>query len=130
MTKIEHIQYWLDVAVHDLDTAESLFQSEKYDWCLFLGHLVLEKMLKALYVKTNTDNFPPKIHNLLRLAELSSLTVTTEQQEFFDDVNEFNLTARYSDYKEAFYKRCTRAYTEPYFIGIKENYAWLTSLIT
>lgn len=129
MMKAEHIQYWLDSAAHDLDTAESLFQAGKYDWCLFLGHLVLEKMLKALYVKINVDNFPPKIHNLLRLAEISALALTSEQQEFFDDVNEFNLAARYSDYKEAFYQRCTREYTEPYFTGIKENYAWLTSLI-
>lgn len=129
MTKAEHIQYWLDGAAHDLDAAESLFQSEKYDWCLFIGHLVLEKMLKALYVKTNAENIPPKIHNLLRLAELSALTLTVAQQEFFDDVNEFNIAARYSDYKEAFYTRCTREYTGPYFTGIKENYAWLTSLI-
>lgn len=47
MTKEEHITYWLERAAHDLETAESLFQSEKYDWCLFLAHLVLEKSLKA-----------------------------------------------------------------------------------
>lgn len=129
MTKEEHIAYWLESAAHDLDAAESLFQSEKYDWSLFIGHLVLEKMLKALYVKTNTDDVPPKIHNLLRLAELSTLTLTAEQQEFFDDVNQFNIATRYSDYKEAFYKCCTREYTELYFIRIKEDYAWLKSLI-
>jgi HEPN domain-containing protein len=43
----EHIKYWLNSADHDLDTAESLFSTGKYDWCLFLGHLVLEKGLKA-----------------------------------------------------------------------------------
>lgn len=130
MTKEEHVKYWLDGAAHDLDAAESLFQSEKYDWCLFIGHLVLEKTLKALYVKTNEANIPPKIHNLLRLAELSNLTLTVEQQEFFDDVNEFNIAARYSDEKEAFYKRCTLEYTTPYFTRVKEVHTWLASQIT
>ena len=72
--KIEdHINHWLKNAEHDLDTAESLFQNEKYDWCLFLGHLVLEKALKALYVKTNENKLPPKTHNLLKLAEKTTI---------------------------------------------------------
>ncbi|MBW1738486.1 MAG: HEPN domain-containing protein [Deltaproteobacteria bacterium] len=41
----EHIKYWLNSADHDLETAESLLAAEKFDWCLFLGHLVLEKAL-------------------------------------------------------------------------------------
>ena len=49
--KLRQIEYWVDSAVHDLDVAETLFKSGKYDWCLFIAHLVLEKMLKALYVK-------------------------------------------------------------------------------
>ena len=41
----EHIHYWLASAAHDLATAETLFQYKHYDWCLFLGHLTIEKML-------------------------------------------------------------------------------------
>ncbi|MCI5192877.1 MAG: HEPN domain-containing protein [Candidatus Electrothrix sp. AU1_5] len=37
MTKKEHIKYWLESAGHDLETAESMFQSGKYDWCLSYG---------------------------------------------------------------------------------------------
>jgi HEPN domain-containing protein len=32
----EHIEFWREGAEHDLETAESLFAAEKYDWCLFL----------------------------------------------------------------------------------------------
>ena len=130
MTTDEHIAYWLESTVHDLETAESLFQSEKYDWCLFLGHLVLEKVLKAIYVNTNENKVPPRIHNLVRLAELSSLTLTQEQRMFLDEVNDFNLEVRYPDYRQEFYKRCTRDYAEPYFTQIKEYYEWLKSQIT
>ena len=43
----EHIEYWLKSAGHDLESAETLFEQKRYDWCLFLGHLVIENMLKA-----------------------------------------------------------------------------------
>ena len=129
MTKEEHITYWLESAEHDLDTAESLFQSKKYDWCLFLAHLVLEKSLKAMYAAANENTVPPRIHNLVRLAELSSLGVSEEQRIFLDEVNDFNLEVRYPDYRQEFYKRCTREYAEPYFDRIKEFYEWLKSQI-
>ncbi len=45
------MNYWVNSANHDLDVSEALFQSGKYDWCLFIAHLVLEKILKAVYVK-------------------------------------------------------------------------------
>ena len=51
MKKEEHIGYWLKSAEHDLEVAETLFQNKKYDWCLFIAHLVLEKILKAYFVK-------------------------------------------------------------------------------
>ncbi|MCD4720419.1 MAG: HEPN domain-containing protein [Desulfobacula sp.] len=34
-----------------MDAAQTLFQNEKYDWCLFLAYLVLEKHLKLFMFK-------------------------------------------------------------------------------
>jgi len=47
----EHIEYWLKSASHDMEVAKTLFLNQKYDWCLFIGHLVIEKTLKAFYVR-------------------------------------------------------------------------------
>lgn len=82
MTKEEHTKFWLGGAAHDLEAAESLFESQKYDWCLFLAHLVLEKTLKAYFVLQN-DSVPPKTHNLVKLAEQSCIQLTEEQRLFF-----------------------------------------------
>lgn len=82
-----------------------------------------------MYVATNENSVPPRIHNLVRLAELSSLGVSQEQKIFLDEVNDFNLEVRYPDYRHEFYIRCTREYTEPYFDRIKEFYEWLKSQI-
>jgi HEPN domain-containing protein len=39
----EHIAYWIESADNDLSTAESNFETKHYDWCLFIGNLVLEE---------------------------------------------------------------------------------------
>jgi HEPN domain-containing protein len=124
----QQIDYWLKSASHDLDTAETLFANKKYDWCLFIGHLVLEKTLKALWVKT-LQNIPPRTHNLLMLAEESDLEISDEQRQFLVNVTGFNLEARYPGEKLDFYHTCTREFTEKNFQEIKAFYQWLVKLI-
>jgi len=130
MTTEQHINYWLESAEHDLDTAQTLFDSGKYDWCLFISHLVLEKLLKAIFVKNNENKIPPKIHNLVRLAQAAKADLDEEQLLFLNEVNDFNLEVRYPEYKNEFYKICTKDFTKGYFIKIKEFYKWQKSLLT
>ena len=127
MTIEEHIKYWLDSAKNDLESAEILFKSKKNDWCLFLGHLVLEKTIKAIFVRDNDNRIPPKIHNLVRLADKTLLTLSEEQRLLLDEVNDFNIETRYPDYKNSFHDKCSDEFTGNYFTKIKELYKWLTS---
>jgi len=128
MDKKEHTEYWLNSAEHDLDVAETLFQNEKHDWCLFIGHLVIEKILKAFYVR-DTGESPPWIHNLLSLSENTNLSLSDEQKQLLAKINNFNVEARYPDQKYSFYKVCTQEFTKEYFSKIKELYQWLLSQI-
>lgn len=125
----EHIGYWLESADHDWETAKSLFRSEKYDWCLFIGHLVLEKILKAIYVQVHDNHLPPKVHNLVKLARLSKLDLSMEQEILLDEINDFNLEVRYPQYKSEFYKKCTREFSANYYQNISEMMIWLKSRI-
>jgi len=127
MDKQNHIKYWLNSAEHDLDAAESLYSAEKYDWCLFLGHLVLEKALKAVYVMEHDSELPPKTHNLVRLIHHTSLPANEEMVFWLDQVNDFHLEARYPDYKREFYKNCTREFAGNHFRSIKETFLWIKS---
>ena len=124
----EQIQYWVECAERDLPVAEHLFQKGDYAWCLFIGHLVLEKLIKAFYVRDNHD-IPPKTHNLVQLVEATSLDLSTEQKEFLFLANKFNLEARYPDQKFSFYKQCDKEYTRDKLRKIKEMYQWLISRI-
>ena len=129
MNITEHLKFWLDSAEHDWDTAKSLFLTGKYDWCLFVAHLVLEKTLKALYIQDNCNQLPPKTHNLVKLARQTEIELSEEQEIFLDEVNDFNLEARYPQYKNEFYKKCTKEFAENYFYNIDEMMKWLQSQI-
>lgn len=65
MEKQDFIEYWVKSSEHDLKVSESLFITRHFDYCLFLAHLSLEKLLKACWVKNNIENNPPKTHNLV-----------------------------------------------------------------
>ena len=59
-----------------------LFENKKNTWCLFLGHLVIEKMLKGLYARNNPENpIAPRIHNLILLSQKANLDVPNEIRE-------------------------------------------------
>ena len=120
----EHIDYWKKSALHDFETAESLYNSKKYDWCLYLGHLVLEKTLKALYVKSKGQH-PPKTHMLHILAIEAEIEIDNDTLDLLKKINEFNIETRYPDYKFNFYKLCTKEFSELYFNKIEDLYKWL-----
>lgn len=119
----------MDSAEYDLLVAETLFQNGHYLWCLFIGHLTLEKALKAFFIKDNQKT-PPKTHNLVMLSKSTHLTLTNEQEQFLDKINDFNIEARYPDIKLQFYKICTKEFTAENFTKIKEFYKWLKLQMT
>ncbi|MBN1185849.1 MAG: HEPN domain-containing protein [Bacteroidales bacterium] len=95
------IKYWILSSDEDFDTMMIMYDSGRYHWALFLGHLMIEKLLKACYIKFNND-YPPYIHNLLRLAELSGIKLEDDQKLFLATVTAFNLNSRYDDYEMSF----------------------------
>ncbi|NQV18923.1 MAG: HEPN domain-containing protein [Armatimonadetes bacterium] len=124
MTKEELISFWIEGSDRDFESMLHMFGSKDYHWALYVGHLVIEKLLKAYYIK-KIDSQHPFIHNLLRLAEKSNLDITEEQKKFLVRVTTFNLRAKYQDYKNNFYKLCTKEFTEKWINEIKEFRQWI-----
>ena len=124
MTKNEIIEYWINSSDKDFLAMKHLFESQDYSWALFIGHLVIEKLIKAYYVKSVADN-PPRHHNLLYLAEKTNLIISEKQKDDLQLITTFNLNARYPDYKQDFYKKCTKEYTSDNIEKIRELRSWL-----
>ncbi len=105
-----------------------LFKSKSYNWALFVGHISVEKLLKALYVKLH-EKHAPIIHNLYRLAELCEIELTDEYSDWLDTITSFNINARYDDYRKEFYNLCTPEYTELWIGRIKELFKWIKMML-
>jgi HEPN domain-containing protein len=118
------IQYWLDGAEYDLSTATAMLEKEKYPYALFMGHLALEKLLKALVVKTS-GNHAPYTHSLPLLAEKTKLKIPKKIIKALARFMEFHLEARYPDDQNKFYQKCTKAFTTRNLKNITEVYIWL-----
>ena len=55
------IQFWIDSSDEDYETMITLYESKRFSWSMFLGHLMIEKLLKALYSSLHND-YPPYIY--------------------------------------------------------------------
>lgn len=128
LNKDKLISYWLDGSDDDFETMIAMFDSKRYNWSLFIGHLMIEKLLKAYYVKVKSD-YPPFIHNLLRLAEKANLELTNHQKEQLLTITAFNINARYDDYKMSFKNLCTPEFTAKWINRLKEIRRWIKALI-
>lgn len=122
--KDKTVSYWLGGAKYDLGVAGALFKVRKYPYALFMGHLALEKLLKAFVVKY-TKKHAPFSHSLPYLAEASGETIPEGMRLKLREFMEFHFEARYPDGNQVFYKKCTKAYTQAKLREIKEVFRWL-----
>jgi len=126
MNNVDLMKYWVESSDSDFETMEVLYKNKKNTWCLFLGHLVIEKLLKAIYAKNNPENpISPKIHNLILLSQKAKIEVPQEIRKRIQVINTFNISARYDDYKKSFSQKCTNEYTTEQIENIKEVRKWL-----
>jgi HEPN domain-containing protein len=128
MTRDEQIAYWVEESERDKTVMHSLIENRHYTWALFVGHLVLEKLLKALYVK-NVGLQVPQVHNLLKIARACGLQMSDEQEEFFLEVTTYNIKTRYPDYKKSFQRKADEEFTLDRIARIEEMQKWLRKII-
>jgi HEPN domain-containing protein len=124
----KHVEYWLTQSDSDLLAAESMLEKGHYTWSLFIGHLVLEKILKAIYVREH-QKMAPRIHDLVKLAKSTSMNLSDEQLVFLSEVSDFNMEGRYPDEKNQFTVKCNKEFATNYLRRIKEMRSWLKKQI-
>ena len=111
MTQEKAVKIWVDGSVDALDTCDTLFRNKKYHHSLFFLHLALEKIMKALYI-SKFDTSPPYIHDLKQIAKITIIKVDKVELSQLKEISEFNVSARYDDYKYKIFKRATLEYTK------------------
>jgi HEPN domain-containing protein len=111
MEKQEHIRYWIQQSADDWEAVHTLFHGGKNMQALFFAHLVIEKLCKALWIKDNDSNFPPRTHNLNYLLSQTSIKLSEQYGELLLTLNRFQLEGRYPEYISQVHRLCSDAFT-------------------
>ncbi len=119
----EQISYWQNSAREDFEVAKQLVDSGKNRHGLFFAHLALEKVLKAHVCKT-TQELAPRVHNLVRLSEISGITTPESYVILLSEMNAFNLEGRYP---MPFIAAVSPEEAANYITGTQEVLEWLNS---
>ena len=122
---MDKVKYWLDLAKEDIDVAQVLLTNGKLLHFGFMCHLVAEKALKAKIEHAGTT--APKIHNLIRLAELGGVLdiLTEEQADLLATLNPLQIEARYPAHKQQIELILTPAQCNALMRQTKEFVTWI-----
>ena len=117
--------HWRKGADEAWDAAVDLINKDhRTQFGLFFVHLALEKTIKARIWRTKRK-MPPRIHNLIRLAELADLPLDDGNKKVLAEINEFNIEGRYSDLLVA---PVTLQEAKVYLRRAKGTFEWLKKM--
>ena len=86
--------------------------------------MALEKALKAL-VTEETQQLPPRTHNLINLAQRAQVALSQEQQDFLGKLNNTNVVVRYPDDLSTMVSQYPEAIAQDYLEPTKELILWV-----
>jgi HEPN domain-containing protein len=120
------VQYWIELAEYDLQTAEVMLETKRFLYVGFMCHQVIEKMLKGYFVYVKNET-PEKIHNLMKLAKQSGLydMLSEERKNTLDRLDPLNIEARYPVEKEKLFKSLTQEKCLSILQMTEELYQWI-----
>ena len=119
---------WATQAQYDLETADAMFASGRHLYVLFCCQQAVEKALKALIVK-RTGEFPPRVHNLLRLAETAKISLEPDHRQFLGDLSGYYIQTRYPEEIEYCGTDVTPEISEEALRKTREAIEWLFSML-
>ncbi len=120
----QDVTYWIDLSKYDFDTAKAMLETGRYLYVLFTCQQSVEKLLKALVVQ-NTNNFPPRIHDLIKLINIAKIEIDTEQKAFLAKLNFYYLETRYPDEMSEISKQITKDTALDFYKNTKKILKWL-----
>jgi HEPN domain-containing protein len=87
---------WVASSEYDFTTAEHMFETGRYIYVVFMCHLSIEKLIKAI-VFEETGKLPPKTHDLIYLASAAGLQFPEDLRDFTGKINSASIVTRYPE---------------------------------
>lgn len=125
------VEYWIDLALYDLETAQAMLNTKRYLYVGYMCHLSVEKMLKAYFVFMKHTQ-PPFIHSLRKLANDSGLSgdFSEDQIELLETLQPLNIEARYPTYKDELMRSLNEDTCKNILAQTKEIVAWIENRLS
>jgi HEPN domain-containing protein len=115
---------WIASAKYDIESARHMLKTRRYIYVIFLCHLAIEKMLKAV-VAQSQERHPPYTHDLYELVALAHLEIPTEHQSVIAQLNELSIATRYPEDFEQLVKHYPKTVAEQFWKQSKGLLKWL-----
>jgi HEPN domain-containing protein len=91
------VRNWAATANYDLRTADAMYKTGRYLYVVFMCHLAIEKMLKAILAQKYPADVPPKIHNLIQLVQRTEIDLPDQLKDFFQRLDNVSVATRYPE---------------------------------
>lgn len=122
------IEYWLDIAQYDMDTAHSMQEAGRYLYTVYMCQQAVEKMLKTLHVQ-KLGKEAPYSHNLVYLQSLVDLNPDESYLELMAELTAYYIEGRYPAYKQKLSLLVDRMKAQELLEKTTEIFQWLKSQV-
>jgi HEPN domain-containing protein len=117
---------WADQSRYDLETASAMLESGRWLYVLFCCQQAAEKMIKSV-IAERTNEVPPRLHNLMRLAEHAGLEPDEATAQKLRLLAAYYIESRYPDEVDALSRQCDRNLAVEVLQQTREVLTWLES---
>jgi HEPN domain-containing protein len=125
MTKTKNsISNWIKSSNYDIRTAEHMLKTGRYIYVLFMCHLSVEKLLKALY-EVALKKIPPKTHNLVYLSKSIELEIPEKFLSTIESLNDLSIVTRYPEDMDSLVKAFKKERVSEYLNRTEGLLKWL-----
>lgn len=122
---MEPIKNWIATSNYDLRTAEAMHKTGRYLYVVFMCHMAMEKMLKAVLAQKFPDKIPPKIHNLVPLYQKAQLILPEPLLEFTEQMDNVSIVTRYPEDLRMLSRQFDKEHSRLVLKKTKEFLSWL-----
>ena len=88
----------------------------------------MENALKAIIVR-RMDDFPPRLHNLLRLADIAGIKIEPDRGDFLGELSGYTIQTRYPEEIESLAQALDREIAQDALDKTGEVIEWLFSML-
>jgi len=118
------VENYTSSSEYDFATAKHLLKAGRYVYVIFMCHMSLEKMLKAIFSK-RLNRPAPKTHNLLYLVKETKTELPPEHFDFVSKINNASIVTRYPEDFKKLISSYARQVAKEYLEKTEKILSWL-----